>query len=130
MHRKFELSREDISIEKAYDHLFTSLEQYFDISEITETGDGFNIEGNLKGLFERALTDASLELRTNGKMLSCEVTGTVRFGKWPWVWLLVGLFTGVAIGVFLGMLASYLLSKSKPKACFENAFETLEFKMS
>ena len=128
--KKIQLARTEITIEDINRILLSKLDNYFTFTTITGHDNGFELKGDLKGVFERALIHVSLETLMKDEILHCQASGNVRFGKWPWVWFFIGLFSGLPMGLFLVMLGEYLLSRNKPKTCFEDVFNTLQLELS
>lgn len=128
---KFELASPHTSLEAVYQTIIEVLGKSYNSGSISAGEDGgLVLKGDLTGSFERALTKATARVWIENNTLHYCAEGTVSLGVWPWIWLGVGLFTGVALGIYLYMLISYLSSKRKPKACFEDAFKAILYKYS
>jgi len=118
-----------ITLERVTDMIITSLNKAYYLGSMTRTETGMSLKGNLTGTFERSITRAEVEIFIENDELHYQVTGTTSLGKWAWFWFVVGLFTGFAMGIFLFMAVTYITSKDKPKACFEDAFKAVQYEL-
>jgi hypothetical protein len=106
-----------------------SLSNYYNEIAITKTPEGLKVDGNLKGLFERAVTKAEVQINLQQGNMLYQVRGTASLGKWPWVWCILGFFTGFFFFLFGIDLVEYIISRDRPRRYFEEAFKAVEFEL-
>ena len=126
---KCEVKKEDVTVDSVAQLLKTSLSKYYDEHKITVTPNGVMVKGNLKSIWERAVTKAEVRLKIEGNQLSYRVDGASSLGKWPWVWFFLGLFTGFFFILFLWDLIEYILCRDRPRRYFEEAFKAVQFEI-
>ena len=126
---KYQLKSQTIPISQIFPMLKDILSKYYGEDKITVNSDNLTIDGDLKSIWERALTKATITVNVKGDQLYCHAEGTVSFGFWPWVWFLIGLVYRFFLGIFLADLISFLFSKNKPKQYIKEAFDSLAFRL-
>jgi hypothetical protein len=94
VHNKIVLQRKDVTEQELYQILTSNLSHHYSLSDIALTDTGLLVNGNLTDTFERAITKAEATLTIVGDVLCYRVRGTSSLGKWPWIFLVMGLFTG------------------------------------
>lgn len=129
VHNKIVLQRKDVTEQKLYQILTSSLSHHYSLSDISLDETGLHVDGNLTETFERAITKAEATLTIEGDMLCYRVTGTSSLGKWPWIFLAMGFFTGILFAISLYMAVIFLLSRQKTKEYFEDAFQAVKFEV-
>lgn len=127
LYNKCEIKKNNVTEEAVKQILKESLSKYYESSKITINLSGVSVKGNLKSMWERAITNADAQIKIENKLLSYKVNGTSSLGGWPWVWFVLGLFTGVFLFWFLFDLIEYLIARDRPKKYFEDAFNSVKF---
>ena len=122
--------KEGVTIETINQLLKTSLTKYFNKDKIAFTPTGVIVKGDLKSIWERAVTKAEARLKIDGNQLSYRVDGTSSLGVWPWIWGVLGFFTyGFLCIWFFWALVEYILCRDRPKRYIEEAFKAVQFEI-
>ncbi len=134
---KCEIKKKGVTVETIAQLLKTSLAKYYNDGNITVTPTGIIVKGNLKSIWERAITKAEAKIKIEGNQLTYKVGGDSSLGGWPWVWFILcfftyyflGFFTGIFFILFLLDLVEYIISRDRPKRYFEEAFKSVQFEI-
>ncbi len=129
IYERCEIKSGAISVEAAAKILKAALSKYYDEDDIKIGPKGVIVKGNLKALFERAITKATVHLSIEDSVLSYRVDGNASLGFWAWIWFLLGFCTGFFFIWFLWDVVEYIVSRDRPKRYFEEAFKALAFKV-
>ena len=129
VYKKCELKKENVTTEQVAHLLKRSISKYYNENDITVTPTGLSVKGNLKSMWERAITKANVQIKIEDNQLFYYVDGTSSLGRWPWVWWILGFFTGFFFIWFLIDLVEYLLSRDRPKQYFEETFKLVSFEL-
>lgn len=124
---KCAIKKEGVSVDTVAQLLKTSLAKYYDARKITVAPTGITVKGNLKSIWERAVTKADANIKIEGDELIYRVDGDSSLGLWPWVWFILGFFTSFFFLWFAFDLVEYLISRDRPKRYFEEAFKSVQF---
>lgn len=127
LYGKNSLRNTKVSFVEIVAYIEAKLQRNYSISSITRVESGLKIDGDLKGVFEKAVTKATIELRLEGDQLSYSVNGETKLGTAPWIWCAIGFVSGFGFGVFAGYLIEYAICRDRPKQCIEDAFKAVEF---
>ena len=134
---KYEIKKEGVTVETIAQLLKTNLVTYYAENKITLTTAGVAVDGNLKSIWERAVTKADVKLKIEGNQLSYLVNGTSSFGSYPYI-ILVLVFIFLIISDWLSMVmffwfadleVTYLFCRNRPKRYFEDAFKAVQFEI-
>ena len=126
---KCAIKKEGVTVDTVAQLLKTSLAKYYDDGKITVTPTGITVTGNLKSIWERAITKAEAKIKIEGNELTYRVDGDSSLGGWPWLWFILGFFTGFFFIWFLFDLIEYIISRDRPKRYFEEAFKSVQFEI-
>ncbi|MGH7979587.1 MAG: superinfection immunity protein [Limisphaerales bacterium] len=126
---KCEIKKDGVTVEEVGRILKKSLSKHYDEYKISLTPTGLMVNGNLKSIWERAITKASAEIMIDGPDLSFRVDGTSSLGGWPWVWFALGFCTGFFFVWFGWDLIEYIICRDRPKRYFEEAFQAVVFEL-
>ncbi len=129
VYEKCEIKKEGVTADQIGQLLKASLSKYYVEEKITITPAGITLEGNLKSIWERAITKADATIKIEGNQLTYRVDGDSSLGGWPWVWFILGFFTGFFFIWFAWDLGEYIISRDRPKRYFEEAFKSVQFEI-
>ena len=154
---KCAIRKQGVTVQEVADLLKRILSKHYAESKLSITPTGLVVKGDLKSGWERAFTEAKVEITIQGNQLSYRAEGCSYVGKWPFVvstvfqvglsvLLLVGLVKHVEESwwsllialLLLGMLINpfadlvwFVISTCRglPKKYFEDAFKAVEFEV-
>jgi hypothetical protein len=126
---KCEIKKNGVTVDMIAQLFKTSLAKYYNDGNITITPTGITVKGNLKSIWERAITKAEAKIKIEGNQLTYRVDGYSSLGGWPWVWFILGFFTGFFFIWFLWDLVEYIITRDRPKRYFEEAFKSVQFEI-
>lgn len=129
LHGSCDIKKDGVTVESVAQLLKLQLSNYYKYGDITVTPTGVRVNGNLKDIFETAVTDAVVDLKRHDDKLVYRVTGSASLGTTAWVFFIIGLFTGVFLGVFLLLLVEYLICRDRPKQYFQAALDAVKFEI-
>lgn len=112
------------------------LSKYYKQKDIKLTESSLVVSGDLKGVFERAITEAEATVEIVDGQLSYRAVGETSLGGWPWFWLfvdlcanIVGIKEPIFTAIFLFFLIEYIVCSDRPKKYFEQIFELIKFRV-
>lgn len=113
------------------------------INKVDYDDSSIRINGNIKGIFKRAVTNAEVSFKIKDFLLIYKAKGKVSFGYYPWLWiglLMITIFGGTkmndtyfglilifSILMFISETIKYQLYKNKTTKFFEELVETIKF---
>jgi hypothetical protein len=129
LHGNCDIKKDGVTVESVAQLLKLQLSNYYNYGDVTVTPTGVCVNGNLKDIFETAVTDAVVDLKIDGRKLAYRVTGSASLGTTAWVCFFIGLFTGVFLVIFFLLVVEYLICRDRPKQYFQAALDAVEFEI-
>ncbi len=118
-----------ISVNQIYQVLEHILSRYYNKGDITIINENLIVNGNLKSIWERAVTKATVTVKVKDNYLYCLAEGTASLGILPWIWFALGFFFKIFFIWFLVDLLDFIVCRDRPKCYFEEVFESLAFRI-